>query len=260
MGSNPTASAHLNGPGRSGTIGTVNLACIEALTFDVFGTLVDWEAGIAGAVLPILREQGVTVDVDDLLQAYGRAESAEQAGTYRPYREVLRRTLAGMAKDLGFRVTGEIVDVLVDSLPRWPLFGDTTRALRSLGQGRVLGVISNVDEDLFAPVRTRLGVKIQHVVTAESVRAYKPAPAPFEAMRARLREAGIPSERWLHVAQSGFHDIAPTRALGIACVHVRRDAGRRSHAAPEAPEGTALAELEVADLDALVSRLKDAAA
>lgn len=238
----------------------MNLACIEVLTFDVFGTLVDWETGILGALAPVLREQGIRVDVDEVLRAYARAESAEEAGPYRPYREVLRRTLAGMAKDLGFRVTGEIADVLVDSLPRWPLFADTTRALARLGQGRALGVISNVDEDLFAPVRTHLGVAIEHVVTAESVGAYKPDPGPFEAMRARLYADGVPSDRWLHVAQSRYHDIAPTRELGIACAHVRRDAGRGSHAVPPAPEGTAAPELVVADLDQLVTRLRDAAA
>lgn len=238
----------------------VNLACIEVLTFDVFGTLVDWETGIAGAIAPVLQEQGITVDVDELLRAYARAESAEQAGPYRPYREVLRRTLAGMAKDLGFRVTGDNASALVDSLPRWPLFADTSRSLARLAQGRSLGVISNVDEDLFAPVRSRLGARIEHVVTAESVRAYKPDPAPFEAMRARLHAEGIPADRWLHVAQSGYHDIGPTRELGIACAHVRRDAGRPCHATPEAPEGTGPAELQVADLDALVVVLREAAA
>jgi 2-haloacid dehalogenase len=185
-----------------------------------------------------------------VLAAYARAEAAAEQGPYISYREVLRRTFTGMARDLGFAPHPSEVDTLVGSLAEWEPFPDTVESLRRLATRYRLGVISNVDEDLFEATRPRLGVELDLVVTADVVRAYKPDPAPFEHALARV---GHEPRALLHAGQSPYHDIAPARALGIATVQVVRDAGRDG--ARAVPESEAKADWTVPDLRALVERL-----
>jgi 2-haloalkanoic acid dehalogenase type II len=208
-----------------------DLARFSALTFDCYGTLIDWESGILAAMLPLLERHEVPASPDEILRAYARAEGAAERGRFISYREVLRRTLVGMASDLGFAPRSDEVETLAESLADWDPFPDTVQSLRTLGEKFRLGVISNVDEDLFQATRERLGIDFEWVITAESVGAYKPAPVVFERALARIAR---PREELLHAAQSLYHDIAPARAMGVATVHVRRDSGRDGGAVPEA--------------------------
>ncbi len=241
----------------------------DLLTFDCYGTLVDWEAGIVAAAREVAAAHGWTpgpapagagsppgratfdsARADSvILSAFGAAEHVVQAERYRSYREVLSLTLARMGGTLGFRPTPAQCDAFAASVGAWPAFPDTVGALRRLGRRYRLGIVSNVDDDLFAETRKRLRTRFDWVVTAQQVGSYKPAAAHFEEMAMR---SGIPRDRTLHVAQSLFHDIAPASALGYATVHVDRPSrGDGSGATPPAdarPDATVADMASVAQL------------
>jgi len=223
---------------------------IEILTFDCYGTLIDWETGILSALRPVLRRHEVGCGDEDLLRHYGELEPGAERGPFVPYRTVLGRVVEALGRRLGFAPEPDEIGALAASLPRWEPFADTVPALRALGSRYRLGVISNVDDDLFAGSAGRLGVRFDWVVTAQSVGAYKPSPRMFEAALERI---GPPAGRVLHVAQSLFHDIAPARALGLPTVWVNRRVGRSGSGAT--PPADARPDAEVADLDGLVRML-----
>ena len=191
----------------------------DLLTFDCYGTLVDWEAGIIAAVRDVCAAHGAEPTEATILAAFGAAEHVVQAERYRTYREVLALTLDRMGHTLGFRPTSAECEAFAASVGHWPPFPDTVDSLRRLATRYRLGIVSNVDDDLFAETATNLGTDFDWVVTAQQVGSYKPAPTHFEEMAARSQ---IPVDRTLHVAQSLFHDIGPASALGYATVHVNR--------------------------------------
>ncbi len=209
------------GSGRRAGRSAVGLdgSAFDLLTFDCYGTLIDWEAGILHAVGAVCADHGVVADDDAILASFARAEHRVQAERFRSYREVLARTMGRMAKSLGFDSTAADREFFAASVGDWPPFPDTADALGRLRRRYRLGIVSNVDDDLFAPTAGRLGVEFDWVVTAQQVGSYKPAPAHFEEM---ARRSGISRERTLHVAQSLFHDVAPASALGYATLHVDR--------------------------------------
>lgn len=192
----------------------------DVVTFDCYGTLVDWEDGIASAFLREAAEDGVVLDRSRILGAYHELEPEVEAFEYRPYRDVLAATAIRVAQRLGWPLTGDRARFLAESLPRWTPFPDTNTALRRLAAaGHRLGILSNVDDDLLAETRRHLRVPFDFVVTAQQVRSYKPAHAHFVEARRRIGGA-----RWLHAAQSFFHDVVPARRLGIPVAWVNRKA------------------------------------
>jgi 2-haloalkanoic acid dehalogenase type II len=194
----------------------------DVLTFDCYGTLVDWERGIAEALERAAGADGVTLDRAAVLRAYHDIEPRIQAERYRRYREVLALTARAVAERLGWPLAPGREAFLPESLPTWPPFPDTNGALRRLRDaGHRLAILSNVDDDLLAGTRRRLDVAFDFVVTAQQVGSYKPAPGHFAAARERIGAA-----RWLHVAQSYFHDVQPARALGIASAWINRKGER----------------------------------
>ena len=207
----------------------------DALTFDCYGTLIDWERGIRAAFETAARADGHRIDGGAVLHAYHEVEPAVQTGRFQPYRDVLAVTARRVAERLGWPLPAGRERFLADSLPSWPPFPDTNAALRRLADaGYRLAILSNVDDDLLAATRAHFAVDFEFVVTAEQVRSYKPAPAHFEAARKRLGQT-----RWLHVAQSYFHDIVPARRLGVGAVWVNRTAARRAgDEQPDAEFGT----------------------
>jgi 2-haloalkanoic acid dehalogenase type II len=194
----------------------------DVLTFDCYGTLVDWERGIAEALERAAGADGVTLDRAAVLRAYHEIEPRVQAERYRRYREVLALTARAVAERLGWPLAPGREAFLPESLPTWPPFPDTNGALRRLRDaGHRLAILSNVDDDLLAGTRRQLDVAFDFVVTAQQVGSYKPAPGHFAAARERIGAA-----RWLHVAQSYFHDVQPARALGIASAWINRKGER----------------------------------
>jgi 2-haloacid dehalogenase len=224
----------------------IDLRRHDVMSFDCYGTLVDWETGILGALRPLLAVHRVEAADDAILEAYARLEAKAEEGPYVPYRQVLARVVQGFAREHGFAVSRAERDYLTGSLPRWPLFPDTAAALRRLSRYFRLGVISNIDDDLFAATRERLGFTFDWVVTAEEAESYKPARRSFELA---VREAGGDPGRWVHVAQSLWHDVGPARELGMTTIWVNRRRGREGSGAT--PEAAATPHLEVADLDEL---------
>ena len=226
----------------------------DALTFDCYGTLVDWERGLLEALGPLLAAHDASGAGDDeLLERFGRAESEVQAGPFRSYRAVLEQVVRRLGSDLGFTPTDEEASAFAASVSRWPPFPDTVPALRALERRYRLAVVSNVDDDLFAGSAAQLGVAFDQVVTAQQVGSYKPAPAHFHEA---LRRLALPRDRVLHVAQSLYHDVAPAKALGLACVWVNRRAGRPGGGATAPARATP--DLEVPDLAALAGLIGEA--
>ncbi len=211
---------------------TLDYADFDVLTFDCYGTLIDWETGLLAAMRSAL---GDVAEDDELLGAYGRYEAAAEAGPYRRYREVLAAGLRGVAAELGVEVSDDAAERFGGSVADWPAFPDSTDALRRLAAGYRLGVLTNCDDDLFAASSARLGVPFDWVVTAEQVGAYKPASAHFEELFRRLDAEGIARDRVLHVAQSRYHDHVPAQRLGLRSVWIDRRHDRPgSGATPEA--------------------------
>lgn len=189
----------------------------DLITFDCYGTLIDWESGIAAAFEEEAVRRGAgPVDVAALLSLYHEIEPALQAGTFRPYREVLTLAAGRISERLGWPAGDDAF--LADSVPTWKPFGDTNPALSALrARGYRLAILSNVDRDLIDRTVEHFAVPFDFVVTAADVRAYKPAEAHFRAGR---DHAG--PDRWVHAAQSWFHDVVPARRLGIPVAWVNR--------------------------------------
>jgi 2-haloacid dehalogenase len=225
----------------------------DALTFDCYGTLIDWEAGLLGAFAPVLARHGVHIDDEELLVRYAAHEARLEAGPFLRYRDVLGGGLRGVAAELGFEPTDDEVAAFGGSVVDWPAFPDSAAALARLATRFRLGVLTNCDDDLFAASNARLGVSFDWIVTAEQVGSYKPAEASFQALFERV---DVPRERILHVAQSRFHDHAPAKRLGMTTVwidrrHDRPGAGAtpEAAAAPDAtyPDMASFAAAAVAD-------------
>ena len=216
----------------------------EWISFDCYGTLVDWETGIATAVGEVLESHGIRRSRAEILALFANAEpKVQDSRDYLEYRTVLRRVMAAIGAELGIECTGSELGCLADTLPGWPVFPDVADALNELKTRCRLAVISNVDDDLFAGTARALGIDFEVVVTAQQVRSYKPSLRNFKDARARM---AVDNEGWLHVAESLYHDIGPANRLGIRSVWVDR---------PDRGGGTritdAVPDLVVPDLAAL---------
>jgi 2-haloacid dehalogenase len=224
------------------------------LTFDCYGTLIDWESGILAALRPVLARHGVTLSDDQALEVFGELEATAEAGEYRPYREILAAVLDGFGGRFGFTPSAEERAVFGGSVADWPAFPDSAEGLRALGERYKLVILSNVDDDLFAHSARRLGANFADVITAQQIGSYKPNPRNF---RFALNRLGVPAERVLHVAQSLFHDIAPAKEFGLATVWVNRRHDRPGSGAT--PLAAATPDLEVPDLRTLARLVAQAA-
>jgi 2-haloacid dehalogenase len=218
----------------------------EALTFDCYGTLIDWETGLLSQLRPFVDARGVSATDEELLEAYGRHETEIESGEHLPYREVVGRALDGIGREHGFAATAEERADFAQSVGDWPPFSDSAAALLRLRERFKLGVITNCDEDLFERSARHLGIRFDFVITAEQAGSYKPADKNFELAFAKI---GLPRERILHVAQSLFHDHVPAKQLGLATVWVDRRAGREGSGAT--PPADASPDLTVPDMRSL---------
>jgi 2-haloalkanoic acid dehalogenase type II len=190
----------------------------EYVTFDCYGTLVDWEQGIGDAFVDAAAATGVELHRADVLAAYMRIEPIVEAGSYRSYREVLCETARHVAQRLGWEPGQAGGEFLPRSIADWPVFEDTRPALERLrAAGYRLGILSNVDDDLLDGTLRALAIEFELLVTAQQVGNYKPSHAHFTEARRR-----IGSSRWLHAAQSHFHDVVPAHELKIPVAWVNR--------------------------------------
>jgi 2-haloacid dehalogenase len=216
----------------------MRLGDFSALTFDCYGTLIDWEAGILTALRPWTAGQRVEVDDEELLAAFGRAEARREAAEpTAPYPRILAGVLDDLAEEFGAAASREETETFGGSVEDWPAFPDSAAALAYLRRHYRLVIVSNVDRASFRHSNDRLGVTFDAVVTAEDAGAYKPAPNHFQLALERLAEMGVAKDRVLHVAQSLYHDHVPAKRLGLRTMWVNRrgDRGQGGGATPAAP-------------------------
>jgi len=221
-------------------VSSIDFGTFDALTFDCYGTLIDWEAGILAALRPLV---GGAAGDETVLEAFARHEAQLEAGPYLPYREVLAGCLRGVGEALGFEPSEAEQAAFGASVADWPPFPDSPSALARLKERFKLGVITNCDDDLFAASNRRLGVEFDWVITAQQARGYKPRRENFEFALERI---DVPRDRILHVAQSLFHDHVPAKALGMTSVWIDRRQGRAGGGAT--PPASAMPDLTMPDL------------
>lgn len=221
----------------------------DALTFDCYGTLIDWEAGLTRALHDALDGHGIEATDDALLEAFGRHEAKVESGPYVPYRGVLAYAVRRVGAELGVVPSDDDVVRFAESVGDWPAFPDSAAALKRLKARFRLGVITNCDDDLFARSNERLGVQFDWVVTAEQVESYKPNLRNFEYA---FETIDVPRDRILHVAQSLFHDHVPAKRLGMSTVWINRRHDRPGSGAT--PPAEATPDLEMPDMASFAER------
>ena len=221
------------------------------ISFDCYGTLIDWETGISSAVGDALRSHGIVKTRSEILALFADVEPRVQdSRTYLEYRRVLWDVMAIIGTDLGIALTDSELGCLADTLPAWPIFPEVVVALNALGVRHELAVISNVDDDLFSRTADALNVEFGCVVTSQQVQSYKPNPRNFEVASERM---AVEKGMWIHVAESLYHDIGPANRLGITSVWVNRtDRGGATRSTEAVPD------LVVPDLASLVQMMSTA--
>ena len=213
----------------------MNFADFDALSFDCYGTLIDWETGLLAVLGPWARDRGLTIDDEQLLTTFASHEfRAEAEHPSDLYPEILARSFRGIGAELGADVSADDAAALATSVPDWPAFDDSRDALRTLSEQFKLIILSNVDRASFAASNERLGVEFTSVITAQDVGSYKPSARNFAALTAEARRLGVEG-RLLHVAQSLFHDHVPAQQVGLPTVWINRRHGRPGSGATMEP-------------------------
>ncbi len=219
----------------------------EVLSFDCYGTLIDWESGILAALKPVLLSYNKELDEKQILELYAETESKIEKGEFIKYKDVLRRVMQEIGIKLGFNISFSQRECLVDSLKNWEPFPDTVEALQNLKKMFKLAVISNIDNDLFSSSVKHLKVEFDYLITAEQMGSYKPSLNNFKFA---IEKIGVSPEKILHIAQSIYHDIIPAKTLGLSTVWVNRRKGKEGSGAT--PPASGQPDLEVPDLKKLV--------
>ena len=208
----------------------MDLTGFQALSFDCYGTLIDWETGIWQALQPWIERTGQDIEREALLAQFGGVETIIE--TRQPdlrYPLVLAETLRTMSANLGVDVTDEECAAFGASVGNWPAFPDSAEALKRLKQRFKLIILSNVDRASFAKSNTKLGVDFDLIITAEDVGAYKPAQRNFDRLFAEIGSIGISKNDLVHVAESLFHDHGPAQRNHLTSVWIHRRHGKEGH-------------------------------
>jgi 2-haloacid dehalogenase len=226
----------------------INFKQYKALTFDCYGTLIDWENGILGALKPLLLAHNTDLDDDQILELFAEFEAELEKGDYIKYREVLKTVVEKFGEQFGFEPTVKELNSIADSIQHWLPFPDTVEALKMLKQKFRLVIISNIDDDLFSFSAKHLEVEFDQIITAEQAKSYKPSLNNFKLAIERI---DLPLEQILHVAASVYHDIVTAKSMGLSTVWVNRRADKQgvniTGAAVSQPD------LEVPDLKTLAA-------
>jgi 2-haloacid dehalogenase len=228
----------------------MNFDDFDVLTFDCYGTLIDWETGIWEALQPLLAHHRIAMTIDQALTLYGELETEAERGEYTIYKTVLSRVLEAFGARIGFVPTPTELQHFSTSVKDWPAFPDSALALQALQKKYRLAIVSNIDDDLFALSAPKLQVRFDWVLTAQQARSYKPSWQNFQLAFDRI---GLPRTKILHVAQSLFHDIVPAKALGLSTVWVNRRHNKTGFGAT--PPAQARPDLEVPDLHTLAEQM-----
>src|SRR5215212_9471619 len=223
-----------------------------SISFDCYGTLIDWESGIVSGLQPALQNHGIKASDEEILELHAQTEHKLQAsstkGNYVKYRHILEEEVREASRRWDFEAEPSELRALADSLRYWKPFSDTVEALEALKERYKLAIISNVDDGLFALTACHLEVEFDWVITAEQAGTYKPSLNNFEVAIERM---GVGPDKLLHAAESLFHDIAPAKELGLSTVWVHRRVEKEGFGAT--PPAEAEPDLEVPDLRTLVN-------
>ena len=230
---------------------TLNFADFRLLTFDCYGTLIDWEAGILPVLKKLLNDHQVILPDQTILEVFAEAESLAEVGDYVNYRQILQKVVIYLAEKYHFSPSNAELNCLADSIQYWLPFADTVKALQLFKTRYQLAIISNIDDALLQGSLTHLQVDFDGIITAQQVQSYKPALNNFHQAIARL---GVEPSQILHVAQSIYHDIIPAQSVGLKTVWVNRRQGKTGAGAT--PVATAQPDLEVPDLQSLVQLIE----
>jgi len=232
----------------------MKLSDFKVLTFDCYGTLIDWESGIYRALEPLLQRLGSPQTRDQVLESYAQHEaSQEQLTPGMLYPQVLSYVYKRLANEWEVHCTNEEANIFGASVPDWPEFSDSVRALRHLKQHHKLVILSNVDRLSFRSSNARLQVVFDAIVTAQDIGVYKPDPHSFEYLVQVLDlDFGVTAAETLHVAQSVFHDHEPASKFGFATAWIDRGNASKEWEKGMPPAGTPKFDFTFASLDALV--------
>jgi 2-haloacid dehalogenase len=201
----------------------MKLTDFQALSFDCYGTLIDWEAGLAAVLAPWARRRGLDLTNEELLTGYAPFEAVVEAEhPAELYPDVLARSMRLLGDKLGAEVTGDDAARMASSVPDWPAFPDSPAALAALGRHFKLIILSNVDRASFAASNAKLGAEFTSILTAQDIGSYKPSQRNFDALAGEAARLGVEPGRLLHVAQSLFHDHVPAKRAGLHTVWINR--------------------------------------
>ena len=215
----------------------MQLTDFKVLTFDCYGTLIDWETGIFEALRPLLVRSGKRRSRDEVLETFAHHESAQQSETPSMlYPDILDLVHSRIAKDWDIKPSGEESAAFGHSIPNWPEFADSPAALQYLKKRYKLGILSNVDRESFQASNARLRVEFDYVFTAQDIGSYKPNRRNFEYLIEKLNDVGYQNQEILHVAESLFHDHLPANQAGLASAWIYRRQAQKGFGATHPPE------------------------
>jgi 2-haloacid dehalogenase len=232
----------------------MKLTDFKVLTFDCYGTLIDWETGILSGLQPLVEKADIKPTRDQILEIFAQNESAQELETpAMPYSQLLSTVYKRIARTWGVAVSNEEANSFGASIPDWPEFPDSVGALQYLKKHYKLVILSNVDRISFRASNTRLQVAFDAVYTAQDIESYKPSPRNFEYMLRRLREDfALEKTDVLHTAQSLFHDHVPANRFGLASAWIDRRHAESGWGATERPPGTPTYDFRFDSMAALV--------
>lgn len=237
----------------------MKLTDFTALTFDCYGTLIDWETGIVNALQPLAKRTGKNFTADQLLEIFGRHESPQQSETPEAlYPDILRAVYDRIANEWGLETIVAEREAFGTSVKDWPAFPDSVEALKYLKQHYKLVILSNIDRNEFKLSNAKLGVEFDHIITAQDVGSYKPNPNNFTYMIDMLAKAGIQKSQILHTAESLYHDHIPANDAGLASCWIYRRHGKEGFGATHIPARTPHVDFTYNSLGSLAEAHKQA--
>jgi len=229
----------------------------EALSFDCYGTLIDWETGLLEALAPLLARAATPPTRDEVLEAYALAESeAEEKYPAEPYPQILSRVWLDLASHWDVPDDPLLRQAFAGSVGDWPAFPDTAEALERLKRRYKLIILSNVDRASFARTNRLLGVEFDRIITAQDLGSYKPDRRNFEALVTEVERMGIRREKLLHVAQSLYHDHVPAQAMGLSTAWIDRRSGKAAGGATRRPKADVRPDFVFPGLAALADAIR----
>ena len=214
----------------------MQLTDFRVLTFDCYGTLIDWESGIIKALQPLFARADPALSRDEVLEAFGRHETAQQSETPSMiYSELLAVVHSRLAHEWGIQTNASESTAFGLSVPDWPSFPDSPAALQYLKKHYKLAILSNVDRESFQASNERLQIGFDYIFTAQDIGSYKPSPRNFEYLIEKLGYEGFPKNAILHTAESLYHDHLPANKAGLASAWIYRRHAQQGFGATHPP-------------------------